>query len=66
MTFVKTDGKTAKISVPDIREDVTATEVKTAMEAIIDENVFNVGGVEFIGIHEAKIIRTEEETLELV
>ena len=66
MTFKKTDDKTAKLTIVNAREDLTAAEVKTAMEAIVSDNIFIVGGGEFEEIHGAKIIRTEEEELQLV
>lgn len=66
MTFKKTDDKTVKLTVANAREDITAAEVKAAMETILNDNIFIVGGEEFGEIHGAKIIRTEEEELELV
>ena len=65
MSFKKTDDKIAKIIIPDPREDLTPSEVKGAMETIVDENVFSVGGGEFAELYGAKIIRTEEEVLDL-
>lgn len=66
MTFKKTDDKTAKLTVANAREELSSQEVKTAMENILNENVFLIGGAELSVIHEAKIIKTEEEILELV
>lgn len=66
MTFKKLDDKMAKLTIVNAREDITAAEVKNAMETILADNVFVVGGQEFGEIHGAKIIRTEEEELELV
>ncbi|SNS49390.1 Protein of unknown function [Anaerovirgula multivorans] len=66
MTFKKTDDKTAKLTIVNAREDITAAEVKAAMETILNDNVFIVGEEELGEIHGAKIIRTEEEELELV
>lgn len=65
MTFKKSDDKTAKLTVVNAKEDLTAAEVKAAMETIVDENVFAVGGADFVEGSSAKIIKTEEEELEL-
>ncbi|NLM04709.1 MAG: DUF2922 domain-containing protein [Clostridiales bacterium] len=65
MNFKRTDDKIAKLSVINAREDLTGEEVKTAMENILGANIFLIGGAELAEIHEAKIIRTEEEVLEL-
>lgn len=66
MVFKKNDGKTSKLTVANVREDITPGQVKTAMETLIDENVFLMAGGELSEIHAAKIITTEEEVLELV
>ncbi|MCC5909573.1 MAG: DUF2922 domain-containing protein [Clostridiaceae bacterium] len=65
MTFKKTDDRLARINVNDSRLDLTPQDVKTAMENMIDQNIFKVGGAEFAAVEEAKVIVTQEEVLDL-
>ena len=43
MKFATTEGKTFTISLNYAREDLTATEVETAMEAMLDGEFFAEG-----------------------
>jgi len=43
MKFATTEGKTFTISLNYAREDLTAGEVETAMEAMLDEELFAEG-----------------------
>ena len=50
LVFSLDNEKTSICSLADPREDLTAAEVQTAMEAIIDENVLLVGEARPVGI----------------
>lgn len=65
MFFIKEDSKTAKITVANARDDISGTEVKEAMDTILEENIFIPGGSELVEAHRAKIVRTEEEELQI-
>ena len=43
MKFVTDEGKTHTISLNHARADLTASEVETAMEAMLDEEIFAEG-----------------------
>jgi hypothetical protein len=65
LIFKNAADRTAKITVDDVREDITPTEVKTAMETIIAKNVFTSNGGDLAGIHGARIVDTNIQELEL-
>lgn len=65
LIFRNEDGKTAKISIDNVVEEIEASEVKEAMEDIIDKNVFLSNGGEFVGISGARIVDTNIEVLDL-
>lgn len=65
LIFKNAADRTAKITVDDVREDITPTEVKTAMETIVAKNVFTSNGGDFAGIHGARIVDTNIQELEL-
>ena len=60
MNFINPEGNRTRLSMNDAREDLTGVDVKSAMETIIDQNVF-----EFTAIHSARLVRTTFEDIEL-
>jgi len=64
MRFRNAAGRTATISVPDPRADLTAAEVETAMNTIIAKNVFNTSGGDLVAIAGARIV--ERTTTDLI
>ena len=63
MNFRNQMGRTNRISVEDARDDLTQAEVQTAMQAVIDKNIFKKSGGEFVGIDSARIVTTETQDL---
>ncbi len=57
-------GKTFKITVDAPKENITPSEVSTAMNAILSADIFNVEGG-LTGIAEASIITTEKNVIQL-
>lgn len=66
MVFENTEGKNARVSMPDPREDLTPQEVKTAMDTIVAGNIFKTAGGDMVKILGARIVSREVEELELV
>lgn len=66
MVFKNRAGKNVSISIDDPRDDLTESEIKSAMELIIAKDVFkkkNFSLTEAVG---AKIINTETDEYDLV
>lgn len=65
MVFNNELGRTSKITLDDVRDEVTQLDVQTAMENIINKNIFDTSGGELVGIESARIVTTAiEEVLE--
>lgn len=58
MTFLNEQNKNVSISIDDSREDITAEEIKTAMETIVAKNIFGSKGGNFVKVNGAKIVTT--------
>ena len=63
MVFRNQLGKTNKITVDNAREDVSQAEVQSAMQSIIDKNIFDTTGGELVGIESARIVTTDIEEM---
>lgn len=66
LVFKNASDKSVKITVDDVRENITPAEVKTAMESIVAKNVFTSTGGDLVGVQGARIIDTNIQELELV
>lgn len=64
MDFATELGRNHRIRVYDAREDLTASEVSSAMDQIVTSNIFSGSGGELTGKSAAQI--TVSETTELV
>lgn len=65
MTFSNTLGRKISLFVTDPREDITETEIKAAMDLIIEKNIFEPNGADIIAAVDAKIIQTETTEFDL-
>jgi len=59
LVFRNTAGKSAKISVQDPKDDLTADEVQALMDNIVAKNVFETAGGDLIEAVEARLIQKE-------
>ena len=66
MTFKTTDDKKVSLTVDNPREDLSEEEVKTAMELIIEKNIFAPGGADLASLVSAKVVRTDTTNYDLV
>ena len=64
--FMTTSGKKVSISVDDPRENLTESEIKTAMTTIFSKNIFKPGGENFASLVEAKVVETGTTEYDLV
>ena len=58
MTFKTTDDKKVSLSVDDPREDITESEIKSAMDLVVAKNIFAPNGADIASIVEAKVVVT--------
>ena len=66
MTFKTTDDKKVSLTVDNPREDLNEEEVKTAMELIIEKNIFAPGGADLASLVSAKVVQTDTTNYDLV
>lgn len=63
MIFKNIEGKTSTLTVDEPKVDLTDDEVRTFMDTIIVQNVFNTNGGDLVAVKSAEIISTTEEVL---
>ena len=66
MTFKTTDDKSVSLSIDNPREDITETEIKTAMELVVSKNIFAPGGEDIASAVSAKVVVTDTTPYDLV
>lgn len=67
MTFSTTAGSKVSLFITDPREDLTKAEIKSAMDIIVEKNIFAPRhGEELQAPIEAKIVQTETTEYDLV
>ena len=66
MTFKTTDDKKVSISVDNPREDLSENEIKSAMELIIDKNIFAPNGEDLAALVSAKVVQTDTTNYDLL
>ena len=65
MEFKDIEGKKFSISLDDPREDLTEIEVKTAMDQVVDKNIFFTKEGDVVETVGARIVTTTVEELEI-
>ena len=65
MTFKTDDDKKISLSVDDPREDVSEAEIKSAMDLVVDKNIFAPGGCDIVEAIEAKVVVTDTTSYDL-
>ena len=66
MIFRNSAGKNVSISIDDPKDDLTEEQIKTAMELIVEKNVFKKNDYAFVEAVEAKIVTTDTTEYDLV
>ncbi len=67
MTFATTMGRKVSLYISDPRTDLTESEIKAAMDVIIEKNIFAPRPDEFLSAPlEAKVVQTETTEYDLV
>lgn len=65
LKFDTANGKTMTISVNDPKDNLTATEIATAMQTIITQNVFHNEGNGLVAINHARIVDRNVSEIDL-
>jgi len=66
MDFATELSKTHRMRVYNAKSDLTSSQINTAMDSIISENIFNTSGGELVSKLEARLITKETEEFVLV
>ena len=66
MTFKTSDDKRVSISVDNPREDLTETEIKAAMDTILEKDIFAPNGGSLVSAVSAKVVQTDTTDYDLV
>ncbi len=66
MDFQTELNKTYRMRINDAKDDLTGTDINTAMDNIIDKDVFSVTGGALIGKLAARLVSTETSEIPLV
>ena len=65
MTFKTTDDKKISLSIDDPREDLTESEIKSAMDLVVSKNIFAPGGADIVEAISAKVVVTDTTPYDL-
>lgn len=63
MVFRNNSGKEATLSLADPKDDLTKAEAETAMQNILEKNIFSTSGGDLKEIVESRIHTSESVTL---
>lgn len=66
MTFKSSDNKKVSISLDNPREDLAESEIKEAMDTIIEKDIFSPNGESLIEALSAKVVQTDTTDYDLV
>ena len=66
MVFKNSVGKNVSISIEDPKDNLTETEIKTAMELIVEKNVFKKNDYALVSAVKAEIVTTNTTEYDLV
>lgn len=66
MIFKNSVGKEVTISVDDPKDALTETEIKAAMDTIIEKNIFKKNNYDLVSAVEAKVITKETTEYDLI
>ncbi len=65
LKFDLANGKTTTLTVNDPKQNLSAAEVQTAMQTIIDSNIFHSNGSSLVAINLARIVERTITEFEL-
>lgn len=66
LVFKNSIGKEMSITIEDPKDSLTEAEIKTAMDLIVEKNIFKKNGNTIVSAVEAKIVSTQTDEYDLV
>lgn len=66
MSFLTDDNRKVSLSVDNPREDISESEIKSAMDLVIEKNIFAPNGCDIVSSVEAKVVVTDTTEYDLV
>ena len=65
MGLLTSDNKKVSLSVDNPREDISENEIKSAMDLVIEKNIFAPNGADIVSSVEAKVVVTDTTEFDL-
>ena len=66
MSFLTSDDIKVSLSVDNPREDITETQIKSAMDLVVEKNIFAPNGADIVSTVEAKVVVTDTTEYDLM
>lgn len=66
LVFQNSAGKEVTFTIEDPKDALTEAEIKTAMETIIEKNIFKKNNYDLVSAVEARIVNTQTQEYDLV
>ena len=66
MSFLTSDDRKVSLSFDNTREDITETEIKSAMDLVVEKNIFAPNAGNIVATVEAKVVVTDTTEYDLV
>jgi hypothetical protein len=66
MTFLNQRGERSSITVPNVKDNLTQSDVSVAMDAIIAGNIFVSTGGDLVAKHSAQVTERTVTALEVI
>ena len=66
MSFLKKKKKKVSLTVDNPREDINETEIKSAMDLVVEKNIFAPNGSDIVATVDAKVVVTDTTEYDLV
>lgn len=66
LVFKNSIGKEVSITIEDPKDSITEQDIKTAMDTIVEKNIFKKGGNALVSVVEARIVSTQTNEYDLV
>ena len=63
--FVNEEGKLTRLAIDEPKENLTAGQLSTAMDTIVQAGVFSSRGGDFVDKHSARIVERNVQSIDL-
>ena len=66
MSFLTSEDKKVSLTVDNPRDDINETEIKSALDLVVEKNIFAPNGSDIVATVEAKVVVTDTTEYDLV